>query len=85
MNLEIIGTGLARTGTMSLKVALETLSGAKCFHMIELLKNPERVKILKKGYKKNQIDWSQFYEGYTSAVDYPTCLYYEELSRQIAN
>ena len=79
MNLEIIGTGLARTGTMSLKEALEILTNEKCFHVIELLKKPKRVNILKKGYKKNQIDWSAFYEGYSSAVDYPTCLYYKEL------
>ncbi len=79
MQLEIIGTGLARTGTMSLKQALEYLTGKRCFHMIELLKNPARIEILKKGYKSNQIEWSKFYEGYHSALDYPTCLYYPDL------
>jgi hypothetical protein len=85
MSLEIIGTGLARTGTMSLKVALEHLTGDKCFHMIELLKNPKRVEIIKKGYESNQFDWDKFFEGYSSAVDYPTCLYYKELLNQNPN
>lgn len=85
MNLEIIGTGLARTGTMSLKMALEHLTGDKCFHMIELLKAPKRIEIVKKGYKTNTIEWEKFYEGYSSAVDYPTCLYYKELTKKNEN
>ena len=79
MNLEIIGTGLARTGTKSLKMALEYLNGDSCFHMIDLLQNPKKIEVIKKNYKSNQIDWSLFYNGYTSAVDYPTCLYYKEI------
>jgi len=79
MNLKIIGTGLARTGTMSLKMALEVLNNHSCFHMIDLFQEPKRVNILKKGYQSNQIDWSTFYAGYESAVDYPTCVFYKEL------
>ena len=79
MELQFIGTGLARTGTMSLKMALEQLEGKSCFHMIDLFQAPQRAGIIKKGYKTNTIDWSAFYEGYGSAVDYPTCLYYPEL------
>lgn len=79
MELQVIGTGLARTGTMSLKVALEQLLSGNCFHVIEWLKDPQRTTILKKGYKKNEIDWSAFYEGFASAVDYPTCLFYQQL------
>ena len=79
MSLKIIGTGWARTGTMSLKKALEHLNGGKCFHMVELLANPKKVDILKKGLKRDRIDWGSFYEGYHGGVDYPTCLFYKEL------
>ncbi len=36
MSLEVIGAGFGRTGTMSLKVALEELGFSPCYHMIEL-------------------------------------------------
>lgn len=82
MKLDVIGTGLARTGTMSLKEALEHLYGRKCFHMVELLKESDRLGILKKGYKTGTTDWESFFAGYGSAVDYPTCLFYRELLAQ---
>ena len=40
MTLKIIGAGMGRTGTASLKVALETLGMGLCYHMSEVLKNP---------------------------------------------
>ena len=79
MKLEVIGSGLGRTGTMSLQQALQQLLGGSCFHMVELLKKPERLKYLKAGYKSGNTDWTTFFEGYKSAVDYPICLYVEEL------
>ncbi|MCG8328034.1 MAG: hypothetical protein MI974_10135 [Chitinophagales bacterium] len=79
MDLQILGSGLARTGTMSLKLALEELTEAPCYHMIELLKDTARLPILKKGLKMGTTDWQRFFEGYKSSVDYPACLYIEEL------
>jgi hypothetical protein len=43
MALKIIGAGLGRTGTLSLKVALEQLGFARCYHMTEVLAHPEHV------------------------------------------
>lgn len=82
MNLEIIGSGLARTGTMSLKNALEVLTQSPCYHMIELLKDSSRLSILEKGYKTGNTDWDSFFKGYTSSVDYPGCLYIHELLKE---
>lgn len=79
MALQIIGSGLARTGTMSLKQALEHLLDTPCFHVIELMKQPKRVSYLKERYKKGTTNWDAFYDGFGVAVDYPTCLYFEEL------
>lgn len=41
--MKVIGAGFGRTGTMSLKVALETLGFGPCYHMIEVFEHPEHV------------------------------------------
>ena len=79
MTVKVIGAGLARTGTMSLKMALEQLGYGPCFHMIELLKNPARLNYLDVSHKAGATDWKAFFEGYQAAVDYPACFYYKEL------
>lgn len=79
MALKIIGAGLARTGTMSLKLALEQLENGRCFHMIELLKDPSRLKHLDVKHLQGSTDWNAFFAGYVAATDYPACYYYNEL------
>ena len=85
MSIKVIGTGLGRTGTKSLKVALEHLLAGKCFHMTELLANPKRLPYLKKGHKKDIYEWDKLFEGYIATVDYPTSLFYKELLEQYPN
>ena len=36
MSLKVIGAGFGRTGTHSLKIALEMLGFAPCYHMVEV-------------------------------------------------
>ena len=79
MTVKVIGAGLARTGTMSLKMALEQLGYEHCFHMVELLKNPARLTYLDLSHKEGATDWAAFFEDYQAAVDYPACFYYKEL------
>ena len=43
MSLRVVGAGLGRTGTLSLKLALERLLGAPCYHMTEVFAHPEHV------------------------------------------
>lgn len=43
MGLEVIGAGFGRTGTMSLKAALEELGFDPCYHMSEVFDNPEHI------------------------------------------
>ena len=77
--MKVIGAGLGRTGTMSLKFALEHLYNAPSFHMIELLRASDRLKYLKKAAKGQKEQWQNLLEGYATVVDYPCCLYYKEL------
>ena len=81
MSIKVIGAGLGRTGTMSLKRALEHLSGEKCFHMVELLYQPDRLKYLKKADLTRLMNWEKLFDGFGSATDFPCCIYYQELAK----
>jgi hypothetical protein len=79
MSLKVIGTGLGRTGTYSLKLALEQLGFGKCYHMVELYQNPEGVKYFIKAEKGKSVNWNELFNGYSSAVDYPVARYYKQI------
>lgn len=40
MAYQIIGAGFGRTGTASLKLALEQLGFGPCYHMTEVIEHP---------------------------------------------
>ena len=82
MPLAVIGAGLSRTGTLSLKLALEQLGFGPCFHMMEFVKaeyEPRRV-LWERARDGEAPDWEAMFAGYASAVDMPACLYYRKLS-----
>jgi hypothetical protein len=79
MALKVLGTGLGRTGTHSLKIALEQLGFGKCYHMFELFSNPEGLTEFEKAEKGQTPDWDKLFTGYQSAVDYPVARYYKQL------
>ena len=78
MPLEVIGAGFGRTGTLSLKVALERLGFSKCYHMMELFQHPEHVPMWAAGHRGERVDWEQLYEGYRATVDWPSCNLWKE-------
>ena len=82
MSLQIIGTGMGRTGTHSLKLALEQLGFGKCYHMAELFQHPEGLVHFEKAEKGEDADWDTLFEGYNSAVDYPVTRYYKQLMQR---
>jgi hypothetical protein len=79
MTLQIIGAGLGRTGTSSLKAALEELGFGPCYHMTEVIKHPTHAKTWEKATQGHPVDWHDLFAGYQSAVDYPACSFYKEL------
>lgn len=81
MSLRVIGAGFGRTGTASLKFALEKLLDQPCYHMIEVFRHPEHVALWHQAALGNMPDWNQIFEGYTSAVDFPACAFWPELMR----
>ena len=46
MGLKVIGAGFGRTGTLSLKFALERLGFDKCYHMMEMPLVPEHLSLI---------------------------------------
>lgn len=79
MGIKIIGAGFGRTGTKSLQLALEKLGFSKCYHMEELLRNPEGVKHWKDAYNEKPVDWDALFQNYQAIVDFPGSMYYKEL------
>ncbi len=82
MALKVIGAGLGRTGTLSLKLALEHLGFGPCYHMIEVMsaareRLPQWIEVV-----RGNPDWDAMFEGFHSSVDYPTCYFWREQAAQ---
>ncbi len=77
--LRVIGAGVGRTGTLSLKVALERLLGAPCYHMAEVFAHQEHVPVWRDAARGKMPDWSALLGGYAAAVDWPASAFWPEL------
>jgi len=80
MTLEVIGAGFGRTGTLSLKLALERLGLGPCYHMLEVMENPEHAATWQDAVDGKPIDWERLFAGYRSAVDWPAAAFWRELA-----
>lgn len=79
MSIKVIGAGFGRTGTLSLKYALEKLGFGRCYHMVELLRNPDQIQYWEDLEKGKGIDWEQLFTGYQSIVDLPGYRVYQKI------
>ena len=82
MPLRVVGAGLGRTGTHSLKIALEQLLGAPCYHMVEVLANPPFATYWQDAIDGKPVDWDVVMDGYAAAVDWPAAAFWRELAEQ---
>jgi hypothetical protein len=80
MALRIIGSGLPRTGTRSLKDALERLLGGRCYHMVEVFPRPDHVKAWHTVAHGGAVDWDALFDGYVAAVDWPASAFWPVLA-----
>lgn len=78
--LEIIGAGLGRTGSYSLKAALTRLGYGPCHHMTSLGENRALRDCWEAVVRGEQVRWSVLFEGYRSALDWPACAFWRELT-----
>jgi len=79
--MKVIGAGFGRTGTMSLKVALEELGFGPCYHMIEVFEHPEHLPLWEAAAQGEPVDWEKLLAGYQSTVDWPGCTFYKDLMK----
>lgn len=80
MALKVVGAGFGRTGTLSLKTALETLGFGPCYHMMEVFPRPEHVAMWHRLAFENQIDWDALFAGFSAAVDWPAARWWREIA-----
>ncbi len=77
--MKIIGAGFGRTGTTSLKAALETLGFGSAYHLTEVFTHPDHVRFWEAARRGERVDWAGFLAGYGVTVDWPACAFYTEL------
>jgi hypothetical protein len=80
MALQVVGAGFGRTGTNSLKLALEQLGFAPCHHMFEVRDHPEQLADWQALARGETVDWDEVFAGYKAAVDWPSARYWRELA-----
>lgn len=79
MSISIFGAGVGRTGTYSLKLAINQLGLGRCHHMEEVLQYMPVQVPLWSAALSGCPDWQTIYSGYKSAVDWPTAGFFREL------
>ena len=80
MTLKVIGAGFGRTGTLSLKKALEQLGFDPCHHMMEVFGKDEHIGLWQGAADGKPTDWNAVFDGYEAAVDWPASAFWRELS-----
>ena len=78
-SMKVFGAGFGRTGTMSLKFALEKLRIGPCYHMREVVSRPSHIKLWYDISRGEHPNWNRLFSGFNSAVDFPVCLFYKQL------
>ena len=80
MALSVVGVGFGRTGTESLKGALEILGKGPCYHMFEVLPHQARVDEWISLVQGKTPDWDKTFAGYHASVDWPGAYFWREIA-----
>ncbi len=85
MALQVIGAGFGRTGTLSMKAALEHLGYDKCHHMMEVFPSEKQLDAWHRISQGEPPDWDDVFEGFQASVDFPSSGYWRELAEHYPN
>ncbi len=80
MALRVVGAGLGRTGTSSLKLALEMLLGGRCYHMSELHSRPEDLPRWEQALAGEPVEWEAVFAHFVATLDWPGASFWPELT-----
>lgn len=81
IEVRVIGVGLPRTGTSSIKAALEILGFGPCHHMAEIFKKPSEAVEFIRAYKGENVDFRELLKGYGSTIDCPSMDFYKQIHK----
>lgn len=79
MSLQLVGACFGRTGTNSLKLALERLGLDPCHHMFEVASNPDQLPYWEALARGESVDWREVFAGYKACVDWPSARFWREI------
>lgn len=85
MTLKVVGAGFGRTGTLSMKAALEQLGFGPCYHMAEVITHPHFAEHWMTAANGQPVKWDVVFQGYKAAVDWPACSFYREQAEHFFN
>ncbi len=85
MPLKVIGAGFGRTGTLSLKIALERIGFGPCYHMMEVFPRPEHVAMWHRLAFEQSMDWDEIFRGFHATVDWPAARWWREIAAHFPN
>ena len=80
MALKVVGAGFGRTGTLSLKNALEKLGFGPCYHMMEVFPRPDHIAMWHRLAFTNSMDWDLIFRGFRATVDWPAARWWREIA-----
>ncbi len=80
MSLKVVGAGFGRTGTLSLKIALEKIGFGPCYHMMEVFPRPEHVAMWHRLAFEQSMDWDEIFRGFHATVDWPAARWWREIA-----
>lgn len=84
--LQVIGVGLHRTGSMSVKAALERLGLGPCYHGLEALRRcTDGDRWLTAYQTDGVVDWAQIFDGYRATLDWPTIYFWKQIALTYPN
>ena len=85
MPLTVVGAGFGRTGTNSLKLALERLGFGPCHHMFEVRNNLSQLPYWEAAVSGETIDWDEVFVDYHASVDWPSAAFWRELASHFSD
>ena len=77
--MKVIGAGFARTGTLSMQSALNTLGFGRTYHMNDVFQNPSHAQLWLDFAESRTADWDALFAGYNACVDFPASCAWKEL------
>jgi hypothetical protein len=82
MALQVIGVGMPRTGTLSLKTALEQLGFGPCYHMTEVFARPDQWPLWNRIGEGEDVDWDEIFGAYRATTDAPGVYFWRSLAER---